>query len=64
MRATPDHGRQLASMARDFNHSLLPKKAKQIIEISAEFLSDLINRVEHLETELEKCREQTTTESR
>lgn len=64
MKATSEHGRQLASMARNFNHGLLPKKGKQIIEISAEFLSDLITRVEQLEREAEKWREQTTTESR
>lgn len=64
MRATSQHGRELANMARNFNHGLLPKKGKQIIEISAQFLSDLIQRVEHLEAEVEKCREQTTNGSR
>lgn len=64
MRATSDHGRQLASMARNFNHPMLPKKGKQVMELSAEFLSDLIGRVEHLEQEIERCREQPTTASR
>ena len=49
MRATTKSATELAYMARNFNHPMLPKKGKQVIEISAEFLKDLVTRVEYLE---------------
>lgn len=61
MRASSKAARELAEQARAFNHPMLPKKGKQVIEVSAVFLADLVGRVEELEAR--QCREQKTTES-
>lgn len=61
MRASSKAARELAEQARAFSHPMLPKKGKQVIEVSAVFLADLVERVERLEAG--QCREQKTTES-
>ena len=61
MKANRKAARELAEQARAFSHPMLPKKGKQVIEVSALFLADLVGRVEELEAQL--CQGQKTTEN-
>ena len=49
MKATTRMARELEQQARDFKHPMLPRKGKMVIEVSAAFLADLVERVERLE---------------
>lgn len=61
MKANSKAAGELAQQAREFNHPMLPKKGKRVIEVSAAFLADLVGRVEKLEAT--QCQGQKTTEN-
>lgn len=49
MKATTEKARSLATEARAFNHPMIPKRGKMVIEISAAMLADIVERLERLE---------------
>lgn len=61
MKATSKAARELEQQARDFSIPMLPKKGKAVIQISAAFLADLVERVEQLEAK--PCQQQETIEN-
>lgn len=61
MKATTKGARELEQKAKDFNHAMLPKRGKFVIEVSASYLADVVERLEKLEAML--CQGQETTGS-